>query len=179
MAYTSYQQSLLKNYWEYCSFGCLVTVHSDICMTHYKQWRKENRSSSESVYKNKLKYWDGHLVPKVQGYREIYLHTFWEKLSFSKDSYMHPSQHCHHLWSWTTLLGEFQGPVTLSLKLFSIFLFLNVFHEFSAMIRLVYHPKQRINPNLCYSPTVYKGKVLQYSRSKRGRPHTHTHIVTS
>lgn len=154
-------------------------MHSYICTTHYKQWSKENKSSWESVYKNKLKCWDGHLVPKVQGHREIYLHTFWEKLSFSKDSYMHPLQLSHHLWSWTALLGEFQGPVTLYLILFSIFLFLNVFHAFPAIIRLVQCPKQRVSPNLSYSPTVYKGKVSQYNRSKEEKPHTHTHIVTS
>lgn len=62
------------------------SLHSDIWTTHYKQWRKENRASSGSVYKNKLKYGEGHLVPKVQGYREIYSRTFGEKLSFSKDS---------------------------------------------------------------------------------------------
>lgn len=51
MACASYQRSLLKNYWEYCLLKCPVTVHSDICTTHYKQWRKKNRSSSEGSFK--------------------------------------------------------------------------------------------------------------------------------
>lgn len=39
------------------------------------------------------------------------------------------------------------------LKLFSIFLFLNVFHAFPPMISLVHSPKQRVIPNLSYSPS--------------------------
>lgn len=126
------------------------------------------RSLTESVFKNKLKYWEGHLVPKDRGYREIYLHTFGEKLSFSKDSYRHPSQQGCHLWGWTALPSEFQGPVTLSLKLFSIFLFLNVFQAFPAMIHLARCPKQRISPNVSYSPTVQKGKCSDIIGTRGG-----------
>lgn len=76
-------------------------------------------------------------------------------------------------------LGNLKDLSLYPLKLFFIFLFLNVFHALPSMTSLVHCPKQRvIIPNLSCSPSVCKRKMSQYNRKeKKALLHIHTELL--